>query len=56
MITTKIAKSTKMLDEVKHLLCAFFNTDLPTFVFSVFSFENTHAWMIYGMKNPEYAK
>jgi hypothetical protein len=21
-----------MLDEVKHLLCAFFNTDLPTFV------------------------
>src|SRR5687767_8361936 len=30
--------------------------DILNFVIFVCSFENTRAWMIYGMKNPEYAK
>ena len=33
-----------------------FASDARTFVSFVRSFENTRAWMIYGMKNPEYAK
>jgi hypothetical protein len=31
-------------------------TIISLFVAFVCSFENTRVWMIYGMKNPEYAK